>query len=220
MEQVVTSFIDRFGYWGVALLIAIENIFPPIPSEVILTFGGFLTTYTAMTPAGVVLFSTLGSIAGAILLYALGRMLPPQRLRAILTGPVGRILKLEACDVEKAAQRFARKGRKSVFYCRCIPILRSLISIPAGMSGMPFIPFLLLTAAGSLIWDILLVGIGVIAGKNWLLATGWITQAADWVKAVLIALAASAVSAHFYKKRKRNMQQAKAEKTDGTDAAH
>lgn len=203
MEQVVTTFIDRFGYWGVALLIAIENIFPPIPSEVILTFGGFLTTYTSMTPTGVVFFSTLGSIAGAVLLYLLGRMLSPQRLQAVFTGKLGKILKLEACDVNKASERFAKRGRKSVFYCRCIPILRSLISIPAGMSGMPFIPFLLLTAAGSLLWDILLVGLGVIAGRNWLLATQMLTQAADWVKALLIVLAAAGISAHFYKKRKR-----------------
>lgn len=220
MEQVITAFIDRFGYWGVALLIAIENIFPPIPSEVILTFGGFLTTYTGMTPFGVVLFSTLGSVAGAIMLYALGRVLSAQRLRTIVEGPAGRILKLDADDIEKASERFARNGRKSVFYCRCIPILRSLISIPAGMSGMPFLPFLLLTTAGSAIWNILLVGIGVIAGHNWMLATNWIVHMADWTKAVLVVLGIGTVLVWLCKKRKKVPSREEKKKEAGRHTLH
>ena len=133
MESVITGLVSRFGYWGVLLLIAVENIFPPIPSEVILTFGGFLTTCTEMTPPGVILFSTLGSVAGAIVLYGVGRLLAPQRLEALLSGRVGRVLKMESADVHKASDWFAAHGWPSVFYCRCIPILRSLISIPAGM---------------------------------------------------------------------------------------
>ena len=136
MESVITGLVSRFGYWGVLLLIAVENIFPPIPSEVILTFGGFLTTCTEMTPPGVILFSTLGSVAGAIVLYGVGRLLAPQRLEALLSGRVGRVLKMESADVHKASDWFAAHGWPSVFYCRCIPILRSLISIPAGMAGM------------------------------------------------------------------------------------
>ena len=136
MESVITGLVSRFGYWGVLLLIAVENIFPPIPSEVILTFGGFLTTCTEMTPPGIILFSTLGSVAGAIVLYGVGRLLAPQRLEALLSGRVGRVLKMESADVHKASDWFAAHGWPSVFYCRCIPILRSLISIPAGMAGM------------------------------------------------------------------------------------
>ena len=127
MESVITGLVSRFGYWGVLLLIAVENIFPPIPSEVILTFGGFLTTCTEMTPPGVILFSTLGSVAGAIVLYGVGRLLAPQRLEALLSGRVGRVLKMESADVHKASDWFAAHGWPSVFYCRCIPILRSLI---------------------------------------------------------------------------------------------
>ena len=102
MESVITGLVSRFGYWGVLLLIAVENIFPPIPSEVILTFGGFLTTCTEMTPPGVILFSTLGSVAGAIVLYGVGRLLAPQRLEALLSGRVGRVLKMESADVPTA----------------------------------------------------------------------------------------------------------------------
>ena len=171
MESVITGLVSRFGYWGVLLLIAVENIFPPIPSEVILTFGGFLTTCTEMTPPGVILFSTLGSVAGAIVLYGVGRLLAPQRLEALLSGRVGRVLKMESADVHKASDWFAAHGWPSVFYCRCIPILRSLISIPAGMARMNLVRFLLYTTAGSFVWNAALVHLGAAAGEGWALQT-------------------------------------------------
>ena len=186
MESVITGLVSRFGYWGVLLLIAVENIFPPIPSEVILTFGGFLTTCTEMTPPGVILFSTLGSVAGAIVLYG-----------------VGRVLKMESADVHKASDWFAAHGWPSVFYCRCIPILRSLISIPAGMAGMHPAPFLLLTTVGSLLWNILLVYLGALAGQSWPAVTAALEQASGWVKAVLVVACAAGVSALFYGRRKK-----------------
>ena len=175
MESVITGLVSRFGYWGVLLLIAVENIFPPIPSEVILTFGGFLTTCTEMTPPGVILFS----------------------------GRVGRVLKMESADVHKASDWFAAHGWPSVFYCRCIPILRSLISIPAGMAGMHPAPFLLLTTVGSLLWNILLVYLGALAGQSWPAVTAALEQASGWVKAVLVVACAAGVSALFYGRRKK-----------------
>ena len=203
MESAITVLVSRFGYWGVLLLIAVENIFPPIPSEVILTFGGFLTTCTEMTPPGVILFSTLGSVAGAIVLYGVGRLLAPQRLEALLSGRVGRVLKMESADVHKASDWFAAHGWPSVFYCRCIPILRSLISIPAGMAGMHPAPFLLLTTVGSLLWNILLVYLGALAGQSWPAVTAALEQASGWVKAVLVVACAAGVSALFYGRRKK-----------------
>lgn len=98
--------VSRFGYWGVLLLIAVENIFPPIPSEVILTFGGFFNDLYGDDAPGVILFSTLGSVAGAIVLYGVGRLLAPQRLEALLSGRVGRVLKMESADVHKASDWF------------------------------------------------------------------------------------------------------------------
>ena len=187
MENLVVQLIDRFGYWGILLLIAVENLFPPIPSEVILTFGGFLTTYTAMRPAGVVLASTGGSVAGAVILYGVGRLLAPERLEKLLCGRVGRLLKLEADDVHKASDWFAAHGHPSVFYCRCIPILRSLISIPAGMAGMRLVPFLLLTTAGSTLWNILLVGAGALAGHSWPAISAALSGASTGVKFCLYA---------------------------------
>ncbi len=121
MESVITGLVSRFGYWGVLLLIAVENIFPPIPSEVILTFGGCLTTCTEMTPPGVILFSTLGSVAGAIVLYGVGRLLAPQRLEALLSGRVGRVLKMESADVHKASDWFAAHGWPMCFTAAASP---------------------------------------------------------------------------------------------------
>ena len=103
MRQVVMDCIGTFGYWGVFALIAVENIFPPIPSEVILTFAGFCTAATALRVPGVVAAATLGSLAGALVLYGVGRLLQPQRLDALLAGPAGRALHMEKQDVEKAA---------------------------------------------------------------------------------------------------------------------
>lgn len=190
MENMVTELAGRFGYGGILLLIAVENLFPPIPSEVILTFGGFLTTYTELTPAGVILAATLGSLAGAVVLYGVGRLLRPERLETLLQGRLGRVLRLEYDDVRRAADRFAAHGRASVFYCRCVPIVRSLISIPAGMAGMAAVPFLLLTAAGSLLWNILLVSLGALAGRSWPAVAAALDAASGGVKAALLVLCA------------------------------
>ncbi len=215
MEDLMVQLIDRFGYWGVLLLIAVENLFPPIPSEVILTFGGFLTTCTAMRPEGVVLASTGGSVAGAVLLYGVGRLLAPERLEALLRGRVGRFLKLEADDVHKASEWFAVRGAPSVFYCRCIPILRSLISIPAGMAGMRFVPFLLLTTGGSTLWNILLVGAGALAGHSWPRISAVLAQASVGVKFGLYAACLGGLAFLFV----RPMQKARKNKAAANAAS-
>lgn len=203
MQDVITACIGQFGYWGVFLLIAVENIFPPIPSEVILTFGGFLTTCTRLTVPGVVAWSTLGSVAGALVLYGVGRLLAPERLEALLEGKVGRALKLEAQDVHKAADWFSQKGQGTVFWCRCVPILRSLISIPAGMAGMHLLPFFLYTVAGSTLWNILLVGLGALAGRSWPAVSQALAGFSGWMKLVLLAVGAGLLIRHFYKKKKQ-----------------
>lgn len=167
MQQFVIEVMGAYGYVGIFLLILVENLFPPIPSEVILTFGGFMTTYTAMNTAGVILASTLGSVLGAVILYYAGRLIPRKRLEDLLDGVVGKRLHFEKDDIEDAMQWFDSKGKSTVFLCRCVPIVRSLISIPAGMAGMKMVPFLLLTTAGSLVWNTVLVSAGSVAGSSW-----------------------------------------------------
>ncbi|GGI01508.1 MULTISPECIES: DedA family protein [Mammaliicoccus] len=166
MESWITSIMEQFGYLGIALLILLENVFPPIPSEVILTFGGFMTTKSELTIVGVVIASTIGSVFGAVILYWIGRILNVDRLERIIE-KWGKYLRLTKEDVRKADAWFDKYGPWTVFFCRFIPLIRSLISIPAGMSGMNQWLFLLLTTLGTLIWNLILVIVGAKVGDNW-----------------------------------------------------
>ena len=167
MRELVLELMGEYGNLAVFLLILVENLFPPIPSEVILTFGGVMTVCTDMTPVGVILFSTAGSLAGAVILYSVGRFLPDEVFRKLLCGQIGHLLHFRLEDVDLAKGWFRERGRSAVFLCRLIPIVRSLISIPAGIARMQFVPFLVFTAAGSLLWNTVLVYAGRIAGDSW-----------------------------------------------------
>lgn len=166
MEQIIIELISKYGYAGIFGLITLENIFPPIPSEVILTAGGFMTTCTSMTILGVTMFSTFGSLLGAIILYYLGRFLSPEKIILLAQSRLGRILHFQAADLLKTIEKFKTKGSKSVFFCRFVPILRSLISIPAGMCHMDPLLFLLYTIAGSFGWNLILIFLGSILGNH------------------------------------------------------
>ncbi|CUH93672.1 DedA family protein [Herbinix luporum] len=169
MYEWIIEIMNKFGLLGIFLLITIENIFPPIPSEVILTFGGFMTTPvdSTITIWGVIIVSTLGSVVGAIILYGIGLLLSAERLGAILDGKIGKLLGFKKDDVFKACDWFNKKGKITVLFCRCVPIVRSLISIPAGMAKMRFDLFVILTTLGSFIWNIILVYLGAAAGASW-----------------------------------------------------
>ena len=167
MRELVLELMGEYGNLAVFLLILVENLFPPIPSEVILTFGGVMTVCTDMTPVGVILFSTAGSLSGAVILYSVGRFLPDEVFRKLLCGRIGHLLHFRPEDVDLARGWFRDRGRSAVFLCRLIPIVRSLISIPAGIARMPFVPFLVFTAAGSFLWNTVLVYAGRIAGDSW-----------------------------------------------------
>lgn len=116
MEQWIIQMMEEFGYFGVAFLIALENIFPPIPSEIILTFGGFMTTYTSLNVWLVILMATIGSVLGGTVLYGIGRILDAEKLERILSGRIGKILRLKPQDVQRAQNWFARKGNITVFF--------------------------------------------------------------------------------------------------------
>ena len=167
MQEIIISIMNQFGYFGICLLIAVENIFPPIPSEVILLFGGFMTTYSKINIIGVIISSTIGSLLGALILYYIGKILNKERLKKLVRGKIGKTLRLKEKDIDKADEWFDKKGNKTVFYCRFVPILRSLISIPAGMREMKMSKFLIYTIVGSAIWNTVLTIIGNRVGKNW-----------------------------------------------------
>ncbi len=200
MQEWIIQIMDQFGYVGISFLIAAENVFPPIPSEIILTFGGFMTTYSNLSVWGVILAATVGSLLGAIILYWVGRVFKPERLEGWLDGRLGRLLHLKKGDVTRATEWFDRKGKVAVFLCRCVPIVRSLISVPAGISKMNFGLFLLLTTAGSLIWNTVLVYLGVAAGASWELILQY-TDTYTTITIVVLGIIVVALAGIFFLKR-------------------
>lgn len=167
MDAWITSFINQFGYLAIALLIALENVFPPLPSEIILTMSGFIATKTSLTIAGAIISATLGSLLGALILYALGRQLTVDRLGALLSRRLFRLLGFQKDDAYRAVRWFNRHGTSGILYGRCIPVVRSLISIPAGIAKTPLTKFCLLTTIGSALWNTILVGLGAWVGESW-----------------------------------------------------
>ncbi|MBO1005862.1 DedA family protein [Pseudogracilibacillus auburnensis] len=166
MQAWVIELMEQLGYVGVFFMMALENIFPPIPSEVILLFGGFMTTYTNLTVDGVIITATTGSVLGAIILYGIGMLINIERMEKVIDR-WGHIIRLEKEDLHKANAWFENYGYWAVLLCRMVPIVRSLISIPAGMSGMKFWLFLLFTIIGTAIWNTMLVFVGAILGASW-----------------------------------------------------
>lgn len=200
MQNWIIQIIDQFGYLGILILILIENIFPPIPSEVILTFGGFLTTYTSMNIWGVIFSATIGSVLGAIILYYVGKLLKPDKMEKFISGKLGQLLHFKKGDVTRASEWFSRRGKLTVFFCRFIPVVRSLISIPAGIAQMNMATFLILTTIGTFIWNIVLVYLGAIAGASWENIVGYMN---NYSTIAIIALAVIAIILFilYYKKR-------------------
>ena len=171
MNNFVINIMNKFGYVGILFLITIENLFPPIPSEVILTLGGFMTKQDGINISilGVIISSTIGSVIGAIILYFIGYILNKDRLIKIANSKLGKILHLKEDDIIKSSNKYSKNGNLTVLYSRFIPIVRSLISIPAGMNKMNFLLFLIYTFIGSLIWNTVLVSLGALVGKNYML---------------------------------------------------
>ena len=205
MESLIVEIMNNYGYIGICLLILIENLFPPIPSEVILTFGGFMTIDSNMTILGVIIASTIGSVLGAIALYYIGKILNKERLIKIVKSKYGRLLRIKPKDIESADKWFDEKGNKTVFFCRFIPVVRSLISIPAGMSEMPLFKFIIYTVLGSAIWNTALVLVGAFAGDKKDYILGLIDNASHIIL-ILIIIVFIVFVYKFYisKNRKKN----------------
>ncbi|MFI6512696.1 DedA family protein [Streptosporangium sp. NPDC050855] len=157
------SLMETLGAPGAGLAIALENLFPPLPSEVILPLAGFTASRGDMRLFDVVVWTTLGSVIGALALYAVGALLGRNRVVAIAS----KLPLINVADIERTEAWFARHGKKTVFFGRMIPIFRSLISIPAGVERMPITIFTLLTTAGSLIWNTAFVMAGYLLGEQW-----------------------------------------------------
>lgn len=162
----VTGVVESLGSVGVGAMIALENVFPPIPSELILPLAGFLAGQGRLSLPAAVCAATVGAVAGALVLYALGAWLGRERLRHLI-GRYGRFLGVQPEDLDRTQGWFDRHGGKVVFFGRLVPIVRSLVSIPAGFARMPLPTFVAYTAVGSLLWNSLLIGVGWAVGDQW-----------------------------------------------------
>ena len=155
--------MERLGGPGAGLVIALENLFPPLPSEVILPLAGFTASQGTFTVGGAIFWTTTGSVVGALALYVLGAVFGRARFRALWS----RLPLVSLEDLDRTEAWFGRHGTKAVFFGRMVPIFRSLISVPAGIERMPVLLFLTLTTAGSLLWNTLFVVAGYQLGENW-----------------------------------------------------
>ncbi len=155
--------MDKLGLFGAALAVGMDNLFPPIPSEIILPLAGFAASQGTFSLTGALVATTLGSVVGAVILYWLGAIFG--RERAVMV--FDKVPLLKVSDLEKTEAWFAKHGGKAVFFGRMVPIFRSLISLPAGVEKMSFWLFLALTTLGSLIWNSIFVVAGYRLGANW-----------------------------------------------------
>jgi membrane protein DedA with SNARE-associated domain len=180
------ALMDTLGGPGAGLAIALENLFPPLPSEVILPLAGFAAGRGELSLAGALLWTTLGSVAGAVVLYLLGAAFGRERVRAV----AARLPLINVADIDRTEAWFGRHGGKAVFLGRMIPIFRSVISLPAGVERMPMSRFLLYTTAGSAIWNSIFVLAGYQLGENWAL----VERYAGVLQKVVIVVVLAAVA--------------------------
>lgn len=163
LAGLITDIIAALGPIGVGVLVALETLFPPIPSELILPLSGYLASRGRMSLATVLLGATLGSLVGALALYWAGAALGQKRLRRLAE----RIPLVEVGDLERAEEWFDRHGGLAVLIGRVVPVVRSLVSVPAGVERMPLWRFILYTAIGSGIYNLVLIGLGFVLGSRW-----------------------------------------------------
>lgn len=183
--QWITGLMESLGAPGAGIAIALENLFPPIPSEVILPLAGFTAATGQMNLVAVLIWTTIGSVVGAVALYWVGALLGRDRTVAI----AAKIPLLKVADIEKTEAWFNKHGTKAVFFGRMLPIFRSLISVPAGIERMPLPIFLGLTTLGSAIWNTLFVMVSYLLGDNWETVTEYVSVYSK----VVLAVAALAV---------------------------
>lgn len=203
-----TSLMETMGGPGAGLAIAMENLFPPIPSEVILPLAGFTAAKGDMNLVSAIAWTTAGSVVGAIALYYIGMVLGRDRIVRLAV----RLPLIKLSDVEKTEAWFNKHGGKAVFFGRFIPIFRSFISIPAGLERMAMPKFLLYTTAGSLIWNTVFILLGYKLGQHWDVVETYVGAYSKFVvAAVIIAVIV------FVVLRIRSMRRDRADDTDGED---
>jgi membrane protein DedA with SNARE-associated domain len=166
MVEWINNLMSSLGYVGIGLLMFLENLFPPIPSELIMPLAGFTVAQGKMNFALAVLAGTVGTMAGTYAWYYLGRLVNYQRLQT-WTDRYGKWIRVTAKDIDRVNEWFNKYGVKAVFFGRMVPGIRTLISLPAGMNQMPFVSFTIYSTIGTFIWTLALTGAGFLLGDNY-----------------------------------------------------
>lgn len=187
MFDWIVDLVEQGGYVGIALLMLAENLFPPIPSELIMPLAGFSAAQGKLDVVLVVLSGTIGSVLGALAWYYLGRWLGPDRLRRFAARH-GRWLTLSPAEVDRARDAFARWGAPAVFAGRLVPAVRTLISVPAGIAAMGLGRFLAWTTLGTALWTAFLAGMGYLLENRYQAVAGWVNPVSNVVVGALVLL--------------------------------
>ena len=211
MSDWVIELVGAWGYWGVVLLMFLENVVPPIPSELIMPLAGYQAGRDGgdggMRFWGVVAAGTAGSVLGALPLYGLGRGVGEERLRRWV-GRHGHWLAVSTGDLDKGRDWFARRGGMAVLLCRLVPGVRSLISIPAGVHRMPMVPFLLYSTIGTALWAGLLAYAGMLLGQNYRQVERWVGPITYLVLGgIVVAFVVRVIRLKRRQKREQGQQQ-------------
>ena len=186
MFDWITGFMEAGGYSALFALMLIENLFPPIPSEIIVPLAGFTAARGDLSFAMVIAVATAGSVAGAVFWYVVGRAFGLHRVKSLASSRYGRVMTVTPREVDTAATWFGRYGNLSVLVGRVVPTARTLISVPAGIVAMPVLQFLLYTAIGSLAWIVLLAGAGFVLAEHYERVETWVNPVSNAVTLVFV----------------------------------
>jgi membrane protein DedA with SNARE-associated domain len=195
----VQDVIEQLGYVGVALLVVAENVFPPIPSEIVLPFAGFVAQRGSESVVLMILAATVGSVGGALIMYWIAAVIGDERLHAF-TRKFGKWVQIREVDLTRAEEWFDRHATSAVLLGRCVPLIRSVVSIPAGFRRMKLLPYIAYTFIGSLVWNILLIGAGALLGENWE-RVGSYVGVFQWVVIALAMVAIMRFAYGMYRRR-------------------
>ncbi len=185
MQEWILNTMNSLGYWGIGLLMFAENLFPPIPSELIMPLAGFTVSKGNMNFTLAVLAGVVGTILGALPWYYAGKLLGEERLKH-LADKYGKWITVSSQDIDKATRWFNRYGNKAVLFGRLVPGVRTLISLPAGLSEMPLVPFLIYSTLGTTAWVMLLTFLGFQLGEKYELVEEYLGPASKVVLVIII----------------------------------